>query len=191
LFLLLGLVFRGLVPAGAQSSGEGAGVTAGDDSQGEAVPVLVSGPTADKGLPFLSANAIEYYRGLYELPSQNVRVYYTRRAIVPLSSWKPASCGDYELLTFRADPEDFPDIRADDGFDMVPGGPLVAFYEGKDYSLFFSYGGAVLSCAFVNEFIRKFLFFSNNAGRGGFSGERGASPQQTRFPPPQFPAVLR
>ena len=206
----VGLILYGTLPVAAQGvdgaapADEGAGVpTAGRSSGGDMestaddapvqddeVPVLVSGPAAGRGLPFLSANAIEYYRGLYELPSQNVRVYYTRRRIVPLSSWERRSCGDYRLQSFRADPEEFPEIRSDGSFGEVPGGPLVAFYEADGYALFFSFAGADLSCPFITGFIRKFVFFSNNPGRGGLSIERSTSPQQTRFPPPQFPAVL-
>ena len=172
MLLCAALLFAGVMwaplPAGGQSDGQAAGQ--------EAIPVLVSGPTRTGELPFLPPNAIESYRGLYELPEQNVRVYHTYREIVPLSGWEELSCGDYRLLSFRGEIANQDDIA---GGGPGPIGEIpIAFYEGDDFYLFYAFLGGEVSCGFIETFMRKFMYF------------RGLGSGQSRQGRPPFPAVL-
>ncbi|MFO7848655.1 MAG: hypothetical protein R6V67_01735, partial [Spirochaetia bacterium] len=89
-YLLLALFFLWMqVPAQPQEA-ETEDTSASDQEEGQeerSVPVLVSGPSPGRELPFLPPNAIEYHSGLYELPEQYLLLYHTNREIVPPSSW--------------------------------------------------------------------------------------------------------
>jgi hypothetical protein len=195
---VLALLWSLSVPSlqGQEAGAEGASA---EDAVEDAVPVLVSGPTPGSGLPFLPPNALQYYRGLYELPGQDITVYYTRRTIVPLSSWNEARCGGYVLRTFNAPPEGAPQLTGRSPADIAAGGPLLAYYEGEGFYLFFSHGSGLLSCSFIEAFIPEFLFFLRNEGsaRGDGAGSSqvtgsaaGRDPSREPGPPPPFPAVL-
>ena len=131
--LLLCLSLSPLSALGRQElgPGQGAGETVRVETEDEeTVPVLVSGPEAGKGLPFLSANAIEHYRGLYETASGRIFVYYTEKEIVALSSWEEASCEGRALRRFRADALAFPSVQpAEERAELLSEGVLVAFYR--------------------------------------------------------------
>ncbi len=153
------------------------GESADTDPAPAVIPVLVSGPDYGEELPFFPANAIEYYRGIYEMVDQGVVVYYTERDIVPLSSWGESSCGSYTLRTFRREP---PEEIAEEiaALQSLPpsGTGSFLYHDGGDFHLFFGFIGGDVSCPFVESFIRSYLYFRAVSG-----GKPGL---------PQFPAVL-
>lgn len=196
--LLLCLSLSPLSALGRQElgPGQGAGETVRVEAEDEeTVPVLVSGPEAGKGLPFLSANAIEHYRGLYETASGRIFVYYTEKEIVALSSWEEASCEGRALRRFRADALAFPSVQpAEDRAELLSEGVLVAFYRSEDFSLFFLHEGAEVACGFIDDFIRQLIFFRSTRGDSGGAASDGAAADSSfaggRTLPPPFPAVL-
>lgn len=76
--------------APAQEAGSEAG-------EADAPAVLVSGPVRRQSLPFLPPNAIEYQRGVYELPGgtapeATVEVFYTEAPVFRRGTWTETSC---------------------------------------------------------------------------------------------------
>jgi hypothetical protein len=64
--------------------------------------VLVSGPVARRGLPFLPPNIIEYQRAIYETDSGQVEVFYSEDAVFRPEGWSDTSCGGRELALVSA-----------------------------------------------------------------------------------------
>ncbi|MFP4492019.1 MAG: hypothetical protein ACLFNZ_11130 [Spirochaetaceae bacterium] len=197
LAVLLLLSLLGTVAVPKISAQESSGGETGSSSREEStVSVLVSGPTSGRGIPFLPPNAIEYHRGVYELPEQNLLLHHTRREIVPPSSWEEKACGGTPLLTFYTKWKDLPEtvteiwpVSDKNTLQASPLQPVTAFYSGEDYYLFFTFLGGTVSCDFVESFIEKFLYF-RSVSRGEESRAGREESSKGPVPPPPFPAVL-
>lgn len=120
--------------------------TSAQDSAGEPLGVLVRGPVSSRGIPFLPTNTIAHFRGLYETPEGEVLVYYTEEEIVPLSGWERDSCGDQPLYRF--------DFTAESGRS-----PVIAYFSGEGYHLFFRFRSGLLACDFVQTFLSRLRYF--------------------------------
>lgn len=173
---------------------------AADESDEEdPIPVLVSGPTPAKGLPFLPPNAIKYYRAVYELPTRSVIVYHSYREVVPLSEWGRRNCGGQGIRTFETAVAELQEELPPGPSGEVPNRVVhTGFYRGDRYSLFFTFTDGDISCRFVEEFIRRYLYFRNTSSRRADSSgtdadgveEEGSDDTLREQPPPPFPAIL-
>jgi hypothetical protein len=122
--------------------------------------VLLSGPTAVKGIPVFTPNRIPAYRGEYSLEgvqeasqgeaqegARTVRVLYTRQDLLIPQTWNSRRCGvrsfyrisDYETFTLC--------YRDDQGFS------LFFFFPEIEEPAYW--------CDFADPFVERFLFLSN------------------------------
>ena len=132
----------------------------------DVVGILESGPTSAAGLPFLSANVVPHFRGIYEVGDGSVEIYFLEGRFTRFESWEASSCGIDGLVRLPAEEEE-----------------IYFFADEAGWSVFVSFvpagtAGAALgngACTFVLEFLRRLRFFLNAREEG---------------PVPSFPAVL-
>ncbi|HUZ18577.1 MAG TPA: hypothetical protein VMV68_09320 [Spirochaetia bacterium] len=107
--------------------------------------ILATGPSIRHGLPYVSANIIEFYRGTYRAPSHSkepLDVIFTATSVPRPDAWTPAPCSAYRVFTVSASPSVF-------------------FYDHNgQWSLFFSFpSGFSDPCLFADTFIDRFIYF--------------------------------
>ncbi len=136
-----------------------------NEPQSQDVALLVDGPKAARGIPFVPPNVIQHYKGTYEYFDSKIIVYYTEKEIVRFSSWELLSCGSYRVYRINNKKTNAP---AD---PMLP----IYYYQSEDYSLFLQVSSDYM-CTFLQRFMSKFIYF------------RSVQDLPTDRPP--FPAVV-
>jgi len=108
--------------------------------------VLLSGPTAVKGIPVYGPNRVPAFLGIYSAAETEIKVLFTRGRLYIGEDWTPRRCG--ELLFYQvSDYESF---------------ALCYRMEGG-YFVFFFFSDAeppAYWCAFASAFVERFLFLS-------------------------------
>jgi hypothetical protein len=136
-----------------------AGFTAAEQVPARAI--LLRGPRAVKGIPFLPPNLLPAFQADYSLGGEQVSVLFSAEALVLPREWRSLRCGALRLA----------EIPVDSGFTVclaeAAGEPLFFFFSfpqpGRDW------------CLFITTFRERFLYLR------GFQGNEGEVP---------FPAVL-
>jgi hypothetical protein len=116
--------------------------------------VLLSGPTAIKGIPVYTPNRIPAFRGEYSLEGEQgateqhiLRVLYTRQDLLIPQTWSSRRCGVWRFYQVP-DAENFTlCYRDDQGFLL-----FFIFPEVEEPAYW---------CDFTNPFIERFLFLFN------------------------------
>ena len=103
----------------------------------------MKGPVAERGIRFLSANAVSYDFAEYEFREHQISVYLSRENDLPLPLTKKVECGVYELHRFSSE----------DG--------IIVFYSNDDgWTVFIEFPVEFDDvCPFSEQFLKRFQYF--------------------------------
>jgi hypothetical protein len=109
----------------------------------ENVAILIKGPVAERGIRFLSANAVSYDFAEYEFREHLISIYLSRETDLPLPLAKKVDCGVYVLQQFSID----------DG--------IIVFFSGNDgLTVFIEFPEEFDDvCLFSEQFLKRFQYF--------------------------------
>ena len=105
--------------------------------------ILIKGPVAERGIRFLSANAVSYEFAEYEFREHLISVYLSREIDLPLPLTKKVECGVYVLQRFSSEDGIIAYFSSDEGWTVFIEFPV----EFDDFCLFFE------------QFLKRFQYF--------------------------------
>lgn len=109
----------------------------------ENVAILIRGPVAEKGIRFLSANAVSYEFAEYEFRDHLISVYLSREIDLPLPLTRKVECSVYAIQRFSSENGIIAYFSSDDGWTVFIEFPA----EFNDVCLFFE------------QFLKRFQYF--------------------------------
>jgi hypothetical protein len=106
--------------------------------------ILSRGPYSDRGLSFISANAIPYEAGLYLFEAGEAVVYFPGQPLVFSESWEETSCRNRRLSLLSVD-------DAEQIYAVEDSGRQIFFHFRKV--------SEEIHCPFIETFLSRFSYF--------------------------------